>query len=70
MYFELDPDSWKEIQEKYAAQIRATGPEFWERRARAEFASLMTVNDVRTLSPLPCEKRDRRGWVVMHERTS
>lgn len=62
-FYELEPNMWRELQARFAGPICADGPEFWEARARARYATLMRVRDVRTVVPVPVAKRDRRGWV-------
>jgi hypothetical protein len=42
---------------------------FWESRQHSAYATILEVQAVRALPPIPCPKRDRRGWVVF-ERAS
>jgi hypothetical protein len=63
--YELDDSSWAMIQERFAKALRAQDPEFWERKRRASYATLMLIDQVLELEPVDWEKRDRRGWVVV-----
>lgn len=65
--YELDPSSWIEIQDRFAASLRAQDG-FWESRQAAQFATLIKVEDVNRTAPSPVDKRDRRGWVVLADR--
>lgn len=64
-FYNLDPDSWQTIRKEFAEALCAQDPEFWTDRERAEFATLMLVGRVLRTSPVPWEKKDRRGWVVL-----
>ena len=66
--YRLEKDAWKQIK-TFAKQICAEDPSFWEDRKRASYATLMHINNVAKISPLEITKRDRRGWVVLHEAT-
>ena len=64
-FYELDPDSWRTIRSDFAALLCATEASFWEAREHASFATLIRLKNVRSVSPIPCHKKDRRGWVVI-----
>ncbi len=66
-FYHLEPDTWLDIKNRFAEMLCATDPEFWESRARAEYATLMRVGLPTAVDPIPCEKRDRRGWVILEE---
>lgn len=55
----------KRIRRDYSTQICATGEEFWRSRAEARFVTLMEVTAVTRCDPIECQKRDRRGWVIL-----
>lgn len=65
--YELDPTSWTEIRDRFAAPLRAQDG-FWESRKSAQFATLIKVEDVHAVAPISVDKRDRRGWVVLADR--
>lgn len=65
--FELDEESWKDAQSSSAALCADEA--FWDARRNASFAVLMDLQTVRRLDPVRFHKRDRRGWVVLCERT-
>jgi ASCH domain len=64
-FYQLDPESWKTIQQEFAQAICAQDPEFWQQRQAATYATLIRITDVKTVDPIPFVKRDRRGWVVL-----
>lgn len=66
--YELDPTSWTEIRDRFAAPLRAQDG-FWESRQTAQFATLIKVEDVHPIAPISVDKRDRRGWVVLADRS-
>jgi hypothetical protein len=64
-FYRLDPRSWQTIRKEFTQALCAQDPSFWESRQRASFATLMQVENVRRIDPIPWIKRDRRGWVVL-----
>jgi len=67
-FYELDPASWQTIRTEFSASLCAQDPAFWTAREGAAFATLMRVGNVQRLAaPLPFPKRDRRGWVQLHQ---
>lgn len=64
-FYHLDPESWRFIQTHFTEALCAQDPAFWTARQHATFATLMRVQHVRRLAPIPFPKRDRRGWVVL-----
>ena len=64
-FYELDPDSWRGIRCEFAELLCATDPAFWKAREGAAFATLMRLEHVKSVPPIPCPKKDRRGWIVV-----
>lgn len=64
-YYALEPGGLVEIRERFGRAICAQGEEFWTSRERTAFASLIQIDCVTRLAPVPFPKRDRRGWVVL-----
>jgi dephospho-CoA kinase len=64
-FYRLDPRSWQTIRKEFTHALCAQDPDFWESRQRASFATLMQVENVRRIDPIPWIKRDRRAWVVL-----
>ena len=64
-YYELDSKAWEFIRSRFAKQLCIDDPEFWESKSSAYFATLMQLGRVEKIGPIPCSKRDRRGWVVL-----
>jgi len=67
-FYHLDPKSWSEIRTEFAQALCAQDPDFWRTREAASFATLMRIHRVLTITPTKCDKRDRRGWVVLRSR--
>lgn len=63
--YRLDPQSWQMIRREFADALCAQDPGFWAARQKASFATLMQVERVFRFDPVPWQKRDRRGWVVL-----
>ena len=66
-HYRLDPRSWHDVRNEFSLALCAQDG-FWDLRASASFATLMTVADVRRLPPVKIPKKDRRGWVVLLDR--
>ena len=66
-FYELNPTCRKQIRAKFAKQLCAQDDDFWEARRDAVYATIMEVADVRSIDPVPCNKRDRRGWVILND---
>ena len=56
---------WGELRARYEQQLCATDDTFWADVKDADYASLMWFDMIRSLPAIDCEKRDRRGWVVI-----
>ena len=67
-FYQIVPDTWKDIRENFSDALCAIGPEFWEKRRSARYATLMRISDVQSLPFLEITKRDRRGWVTLCHR--
>jgi hypothetical protein len=63
-YYEMDADARDVIRARFGKQL-CVEPEFWESKAASCYATLMQFSRVEPLPPIPCSKRDRRGWVVL-----
>jgi hypothetical protein len=69
-FYVLSPRTWAEIKNRFAEALCLGGSDFLDQRASASFATLMRLDCVLTLPPLPVAKRDRRGWVILQKPTS
>lgn len=65
--YQIDESSMANIRSEFTQMLCAQDPSFWEVRRHARFATLMLVNNVVSIDPIECNKRDRRGWVVLQE---
>jgi len=63
-YYELDANARHVIRSRFGRQL-CVEPEFWESKADSCYATLMQFARIDRLPPIPCLKRDRRGWVVL-----
>jgi len=66
-FYHLDPESWQTLKEDFAVAICAQDPNFWKEREAASFATLMRIQNVKSIEPIKFAKRDRRGWVILYE---
>lgn len=55
------------IRDRFGAGIRADDS-FWASRADALYATLIELDVPAVIAPVPCDKRDRRGWVSLRSR--
>lgn len=67
-FYEIRPESWSEIRDRFSEMMCATDPSFWDRRLQAKYATLMRISRAREIEPVRWKKRDRRGWVVVKKR--
>ena len=63
--YELEPSTFDEIRDTFAEMLCAEDPKFWDMRQRAQYATLMRISHATAINPVHCEKRDRRGWVIL-----
>lgn len=68
-FFDFERDARAGMQRKHGAAIGADA-DFWASVEHARYASLLEIRHVRTLRPIPCPKKDRRGWVVLERRSA
>ena len=66
-YYQLDKVRILELKSRFSKMICPVNEKFWQDRAKASFATLITIADVCKLGPFSVAKRDRRGWVTMAE---
>ena len=69
-HFRRPPRGWEEIRREHQQQFGAVGSKFWERVESAGYATLIWFNRIKVLPPIKCDKRDRRGWVVVSRATA
>lgn len=65
--YELDAATWRYIKQQFARALRVDGSNFLEQKSHASFATLIRIDQVLPIQAVPCEKRDRRGWVVLRD---
>lgn len=70
IYFELDKGSFDVIRKNYSELLCIEDPLFWETKKDASYATLMKLSSIRKLNPIDFIKQDRRGWVVLENRTN
>lgn len=64
-FYHLNKELWSEIKEVHAKALCIEDPEFWQQKVNSNYATLMRVKNVHSMSPINFEKSDRRGWVVL-----
>ena len=62
-------DDWTVVRAQYGQQLCATGDDFWTEVAEAHYATLIWFDRLTAIQSIECEKRDRRGWVVIKRAT-
>jgi hypothetical protein len=63
-FYELDDDELGVIKTRFGRML-CVNDEFWRSKATCSYATLMCFSKVRPIEPVECEKKDRRGWVVL-----
>ena len=67
--FPVNAATFGEIRRSIEERICAADETFWEERRSTRFATLIELGEVTGVAaPLPCDKRDRRGWVTLRSR--
>lgn len=66
-FYKLNRHSWHTLKKEYKKALCAHEPEFWNSRKNAAFATLIKIDKVKSISPLMCNKKDRRGWVILQK---
>lgn len=51
------------VRDRFQEDLAATDDDFWASRADAKWASLLSLDQVQEISPVPLSKRDRRAWI-------
>lgn len=64
-HYALEAMGLAAIRAEFAEALRATDDAFWQARATARYATIMSLAHVCHIAPLPYPKRDRRGWCVL-----
>jgi hypothetical protein len=60
---------WHDIRLRYQHELCATDDSFWSDVKESDYVSLMWFDRIRPLPSIDCDKRDRRGWVVINHAT-
>jgi len=61
----VDDGQLDDLRREYSDALCANEDDFWESRTGKRYVTLMGVDKVRELPPVPVSKRDMRGWVVL-----
>lgn len=64
-FYQLSPTVLADIRAQFAYKLFALDEAFWESRAGKQYATLIELDAVTEIEPLPFAKRDRQGWVVI-----
>jgi len=69
-YSNLNDKKREEIREKYGHDICSfLDPDFWQKRKECKYATLARVSNYYPISPIDDNKKDRRGWVILNEKS-
>jgi hypothetical protein len=67
-YQGLNKKVFEQIESVYGNEICTSyDKNFWKRRTKAKYASLIEVKKVKKITPFKCEKNDRSGWSILRE---
>lgn len=66
-FYEIDAATLHELRTSFSDVLCAQDPQFWIDRSDTRYASLMKVSDPTAIPPTTCEKKDRRGWVILED---
>jgi ASC-1-like (ASCH) protein len=64
--YELAGSELETIKKRFGTHLWVNDT-FWASKANCCYATLMKLSKLRKFDPVPCAKRDRRGWVVLNE---
>lgn len=67
-FYQVVPGVLEHIQATYAEALGVRDPAFWEARAHTRFATLLWLEQVTPITPIPYHKRDQRAWVILRRR--
>lgn len=62
-FYRLDRAQLESIRERFGSALRVEDDGFWDDRKASCFATIVGLARVTKIAPVPCEKRDKRGWV-------
>lgn len=62
-FYQLNREQLNMIREKFGPALRVEEESFWENRKESCYATIVGLGNVRSISPVACDKRDKRGWV-------
>ncbi|WP_322512060.1 ASCH domain-containing protein [Chloroflexus sp.] len=62
---EITPADAHELHAAYADDLAIDDPHWRELHIRSRYVTLIWLDDVYPLPPIPLPRRDRRGWVVV-----
>jgi hypothetical protein len=65
--YDLMNESIESIRDRFGDGIRADEA-FWASRSDAHYATLIELDSAASITPVNCDKRDRRGWVALRSR--
>ncbi len=68
-FYHLNKESWQSIKEEFKEALCAQDPEFWNNRKSASFATLIKIDNVKPIIPFMFYKKDRRGWVILQNKS-
>lgn len=61
-FYHLDADTLQQIRTQFGHGLQIHDDEFWERCESRSYATLMELENVRSIAPIRFPKRDRNAW--------
>jgi hypothetical protein len=66
-HYELNARSWRQIERRFGRALRVEDSGFLEQKSHTSFATLIRLDRVLSIPAVGCQKKDRRGWVVVRD---
>jgi len=66
-FFDLSLAPLRLLRERFSERMCADEA-FWDAKQSARFATIIEVTNPLPIAPVACDKNDRRGWVILHDR--
>lgn len=66
-FYELTPEIAEDIRLKYGKQIGTDKFEDWNTILKKKYCTLIWLKDVKTIGPVPVQRSNGTGWIVMKE---
>lgn len=65
-FYNLTPETFHFIMERFGEMLCVNDSLFWKNKKESSYASLIELSNVKSITPIDCKKKDRRGWVTLN----